>query len=220
MSKLTKITSAFIIILLLSSCSFNAVKKDESEKMQYKVSGLVAGVTNDYLVLDSQLIVTGAVKEIGKSKWSNPGFEKDMARNILQTDIFVEVDKILKGEPKSDTIAVRINKGEDEKYQLISDGYPDFTIGEKVLLFLSLDESDLKTDEDYYVLSGMYQGKFVPKDNSITTYENCQDKERIFELEELPQIIEKLHLENPNYEEEKAKRQAEIIENNKKMFGE
>ncbi|MBR4030717.1 MAG: hypothetical protein IKJ06_04910 [Clostridia bacterium] len=220
MRKLNKIISVIAVILLLTSCSFNAVKKDEPEKTQYNVSGLVAGVTDDYLVLDSELIVTGTVKEIGKSKWSNPGFEKDMARNILQTDIFVEVDKIFKGEPKSEIIAVRINKGEDEKYQVASDGYPDFSIGEKVLLFLSYDDGDLKTDEDYYVLSGMYQGKFVPKDNLMTTYENCKDKERIFEIEELPQIIEKLHLENPNYEEEKAKRQAEIIENNKKLFGE
>ena len=220
MNILRKIISVFTIIVLLSSCTFNATNKDNPEKTEYKVSGLVAGVTDDHLVLDSQLIITGTVKEIGKSKWSNPEFEKDMTRNILQTDIFVEIDKIFKGEPKTDTIAVRINKGEDEKYKIISDGYPDFTIGEKVLLFLSLDESDLKTDENYYVLSGMYQGKFVLNDSSSTTYENCKNKKRVFEIEKLPQLIEELHSKNPNYEEEKAKRQAEIIENNKKLFGE
>lgn len=43
-----------------------------------------------------------------------------------------------------------------------SDGYPDFEVNEKVLLFLSRDDSDIATDEDYYVLTDMRQGKCRP----------------------------------------------------------
>ena len=42
----------------------------------------------------------------------------------------------------------------------LPDGYPDFEVNEKVLLFLSRDDSDIATDEDYYVLTGMRQGKY------------------------------------------------------------
>ena len=41
---------------------------------------------------------------------------------------------------------------------------PDLEVGEEVVLFLSEDDSDLANpNEDYYVLTGMIQGKFTLK---------------------------------------------------------
>lgn len=50
-----------------------------------------------------------------------------------------------------------------------SEGYPDFAPGEKVVLFLSKDDSDVANpNENYYVLTGMIQGKFVADTTSTT----------------------------------------------------
>ena len=125
---------------------------------------------------------------------------------------------------------VRIDKGEDENTIVSSDGYPDFEVNEKVLLFLSRDDSDIATDEDYYVLTGMRQGKYDLSEsensrssNTINTYISSMevDNERDTEvIDELKDKIEKEHNMHPNYSEEQKQRQIEIDNENKKLFGE
>lgn len=194
------------------------------EKQEINVSGIIAAKTEDELILDSDLIIKGKVKRILKSKWSNEGLArgKDI-RNILQTDIVIHVDEVLEGSLNKNSVIVRINKGEDEKTIVHSDGYPDFCVDENVLLFLSRDDSDVKTDEDYYVLTGMRQGKYeLNKLSTLTTektdiYVNDRGEMNITELKD---NISKVKKENPNYKEEKIKKKEEIRKNNIELFGE
>ena len=70
---------------------------------------------------------------------------------------------------------------ESQKIKFISSGYPDFEKEENVLLFLSRDDSDVATDEDYFVLTGMRQGKWnvnneeVIAENGIGTISEIYD---------------------------------------------
>lgn len=209
-------------ICFIAVGAFNIEKK--VEKQEIHVDGIIASKTIDELILDSDLIVKGKVKEILKSKWSNEGLSrgKDI-RNILQTDIVINVDEVLDGSLNKAYVIVRINKGEDEKTIVYSEGYPDFSVDENVLLFLSRDDSDVKTNEDYYVLTGMRQGKYELNKLSTSTTEKTDiyvnDKEEMNILE-LKENIPKVKKENPYYKEEKIKKKEEIRKNNIKLFGE
>lgn len=150
----------------------------DSPKKIIKTQGTIVHKSQSELINDSSVIIKGTVKEILPSKWSNPGFKKGSdISNILQTDISINVDEVYKGVPyNSENIIVRIDKGYDDDTVVISDGYPDFAPGENVLLFLSIDDSDVADkNSDYYILTGMIQGKYVREQKLNTAEEiyNC-----------------------------------------------
>ncbi len=177
-----------IAVVLVIGISVTKIFVDSKPK-EIVIEGVIPQLTEQELILNSDLIVTGIVKKIGESKWSNPDFKVADKRNILQTDIFVEIDEILYGEYNKENVVVRIDKGHDksQKIRYVSDGYPDFKNGEKVLLFLSRDDSDVATNEDYFVLTGMRQGKWnlsaeeiMPKDfegKELTSLDEADVKE-------------------------------------------
>ena len=162
----------FLIALLVVVCVAAAIYKFTAPK-EISVTGTIPYRTEQELILNSDLIVAGKVDKIGEGKWSNPDFEPAEKRNILQTDVFVEIDEILYGEYSREFVAVRIDKGYDPESntKVISDGYPDFEVGEEVLLFLSRDDSDVATEEDYFVLTGMKQGKWNISGDKINSAE-------------------------------------------------
>ena len=97
------------IMLTATSCGNNA-KKEE-----IVVDGIIPLISESELILRSDLIIEGTVSEIMDSKWSNPNNEKgENFRNILQTDIVVNIDNYLFGERDDNQAIVRIDKGEDE----------------------------------------------------------------------------------------------------------
>lgn len=201
-----------------------------NKKEEMYIESLIPIMNQEQLILDSSLIIEGTVSEILDSEWSNENFEKgNEIPNFLQTDIVVNVDEIIYGEC-GDSVTVRIYKGETNDTIVYNDAYPDFFKNEKVLLFLGRDNGIMNTGEDYYMLTGMHQGKYVIENNSekqtndlsiYESYKTIDSKEKNeFNIPNLKEQIISLHEANPNYEEEKAIRQAEIIEENKKLFGE
>ena len=99
-----------------------------------------------------------------------------------------------------------------------SSGYPDFEVGENVILFLSRDDGDLLTDEDYFVLTGMKNGKWLLNDeNQITSKLNSSKSNS---LDILKDNIREEKQNNPDWKEQKAKEKQQIIEKNKELFGE
>lgn len=189
------------------------------------IEGMIPQLTEQELILNSDLIVTGAVKKIGESKWSNPEFKVVDKRNVLQTDIFVEIDEIIYGEYNNESVTVRIDKGYDksQKIRFISDGYPDFEKGENVLLFLLRDDSDVATNEDYFVLTGMRQGKWDVNNGEILA--KTTDGKEIssfdeFKIEQLKARILTEVNEHPTWKADKLREKEEIRNNNKLLFGE
>ena len=223
MKKRFKMVFLFIVAFAISISVTNLCIN--SKPKEIVIEGMIPQLTEQELILNSDLIVTGTVSATGESKWSNPDFKVEEKRNILQTDIFVEIDEILYGEYNKENVVVRIDKGYDkaQKIRYISDGYPDFEKDEKVLLFLSRDDSDVATDEDYFVLTGMRQGKWNINNEEILK-KNTDGKE-ISSLDELKteQLKERIITdikEHPTWKADKLREKEEIKNNNKLLFGE
>ena len=71
-----------------------------------------------------------------------------------------------------------IDKGQVGNMKWNSEGYPDFTTGEEVVMFLSKDDSDVANpNENYYVLTGMKQGEFflIEKTSTDKKFGNGKD---------------------------------------------
>lgn len=161
--KFKKFLSIFICIGIFTAGFLGFIFFKNGGKEVIKLEGSIADKTQTEVVNDSKLALTGKVKSIHDSKWSNPDFKKGSdIPNVLQTDIEFEVSEVYKGNLKEkETITVRINKGEDDNTIVESDGYPDFIENEDYLLFLSEPDGVLKdTSKEYYVLTGMIQGAY------------------------------------------------------------
>lgn len=210
-----------------------AVLKHHFEPNIINITGQIPIQTEQELILNSDLIIEGIVQEIGQSKWSNPELIEGK-RNVLQTDITVSINNIISGDYSSDAAVVRIDKGYDEESNTVvkSNGYPDFTEGEQVILFLSRDDGDLATDEDYFVLTGMRQGKWeLSGTNEAAAHSTDRSGDSgspVYSAESYEgstvaalkaKIAEEKAL-NPNWKEEQAERNAQAVEDNKALFGE
>ncbi len=182
----------FLIGLLIVVCILTAIYKFTAPK-EIVITGTIPFRTEQELILKSDLIIEGNVEEIGNGKWSNPDFKEQGKRNILQTDITVKINSVLSGEYSSEKVVVRIDKGYDpaSNTKVISDGYPDFKAGEEIVLFLSRDDSDVATDENYFVLTGMKQGKWNLSGNKITSadYESQEISQTLEELKEKIKVM-------------------------------
>lgn len=185
-----------------------------------EINCVIPIMSEEELILNSDLVIEGTVCDIGKSKWSNPELE-DGKRNILQTDITVSIYDIVSGEYSLDKVVVRVNKGYDEESntKMISDAYPDFEVGEEILLFLTKDDSELATEENYFVLTGMRQGKYEISKASTQKAKKYKGNDSNVSIKELKEKIEKVKKDNPDYKEMKKQKSEEIKENNEKLFG-
>jgi len=173
------------------------------------------------LINDASVIIKGTVKKVLPSKWSNPDFKKgENIRNIIQTDILVDVDDVYKGTPNNTkTITVRIDEGTIGDTEMVSDDYPDFIPGEEAILFLSEDDGDLaNANERYYVLTCMLQGKFSLKESegSDKIFENAnRDTLKLSAIkDEIKTTLDSLQ-KNPIPKMTKE----EIRKQNEKVFG-
>ena len=218
--------SVVILVILVGANLVLHNDKSGIKKQEIFKYGIIPAWTESEMILDADLIITGEVKELLPSKWSNTDLHRgEGIRNILQTDVVINIEDILKGERTEKTVTVGIDKGEDAKTIVYSDGYPDFATGEKVLLFLSRDDSDVATNEDYYVLTGMKYGKYNISENKTSTSKNedfvtYANEKHDFSIMELKERIIKEMAENPNYKAEKAAKQEEIRKRNIELFGE
>lgn len=187
------------------------------EKTTITVSGIMPGFSKEDLVQKADVIIKGVVNNVEESEWSNNNpFIKNSTRNVLQTDIKVDIKEVIKGQPyDEDNVVVRINKGENADTIYESEGYPDFEEGEEVILFLSIDDSMLKSSENYYILTGMRQGKFTLEDQDSYVFSS---DDRDITKEEVYDIIEDFEKGIMPYSIEMTK--EEIRENNKELFGE
>lgn len=193
-------------------------KIESTDKKVVGTSGLMPYRSESEMILYSDIIICGHVSEIKESKWSNPDFIRGTnVRNILQTDVVIDIDNTMYGEANN-SIVVRINKGEDENTIFCDENTPDFALNENVLLFLARDDSDVKTDEDYYVLVAKKQSKYeLPDDEAV--FAHSYDNQTI-DLVSLQQKIIDEKNANPNFKQEIEAEHQRIYENNAVLFGE
>ena len=86
------------------------------------------------LISHADAIVIGTVTEILPSQWGTFAQEE-----IIYTDVIIEVDRILYGEPESEKIAVRLLGGRVGDVAMLVKVNAEYIIGEDVFLFLDKD---------------------------------------------------------------------------------
>ena len=199
---------AFTVILCLGLAGI--IIYNNRPVKELVITGSVGRLTQEELILNSDLIITGTVAKINESKWRRLGNDKDGWITVLQTDIEIKIDEKIFGEYDSDVVVVRVDKGYDKKTRTkyISDGFPDFYEGESVLMFLSRDEGIMNTGENYFLSTGMYQGKWsydkeTGKIDNDKTLENYSLEGKT--IGEMKVEVKEQITKNPDYKEEKNK---------------
>lgn len=214
-----------IVIVILCLGLTGVVVYNNRPVREVTISGAVGLITQEELIFNSDLIITGTVTKINESQWRHLGNDKDGWVTVLQTDIDIRIDEIVLGEYSSDVAVVRVDKGYDKKTRTkyISDGYPDFYEGESVLVFLARDDGMMNTGENYFVTVGMYQGKW-----SLDKESGVIDNVRTFEdynlegktIREMKAKVKEEITKNPDYKEERERKKEEIRKRNMELFGE
>ncbi len=220
--KKAKITISVLCIILVVCAAHTGVKiyKANTGKILIHSSGIIANMDVPDLILNSDLIIEGTVQEFSDSKWSNSDFKRGKEiRNILQTDVIINVDNVLFGEDKNKQVTVRIDGGEDKTTIYTNSESPEFKKGENVLLFLCRSDSDVATDEDYYVVVGCLQGKYT-MDKASKNQSSYSNEKGTLNVAELTKQIFEVKASNPNYKEEQLEKRKEVEERNKALFGE
>ncbi|MDQ0194906.1 hypothetical protein [Paenibacillus wynnii] len=173
-----KMLVATVFSFLLGVALFSFIP----QQIKIEASGDIPILSKRDLINNASVVIRGTVDKILPSSWSNPDFAKGLeVRNTIQTDVLIKVNEVYKNKPYDNSVVtVRIEAGKVGNTTLTSEGYPTFQPGEEVVLFLSEDDGDLANpNENYYVLTGMLQGKFSLNEKTSTdkTFVNKSDND-------------------------------------------
>jgi hypothetical protein len=187
-SKYFKIGTLLIVAIfgLIIGISINNANSTTTKPDTLIINGSIPYLTDQQLSATSPIIIEGDVSSILPGKWNtSDGAEPTniTGNDIIYTDNLIKVTKVLKGNLDPDSvIAVRTYGGEDTTSKIIKrvvcDEYGNFNAGEKVLLFLTYDDSNYNKNmsKDYYVLRGMNQGKYLIETDKVEGPHGIQSK--------------------------------------------
>lgn len=157
------------------------------------VSALVEYMNPDMLAKESDLILTGSVKEISPARWNTPDGEQPTnaleglgQEEVIYRDVVISVDKYLKNSLSSNEVVVRVLGGTVGNLTLDVEDEPSFELGEDVLLYL-VEDTYLATKvlgPEHFVICGCFQGKF-----SLTEDGKAVSKGETVELEEMLKLL-------------------------------
>jgi len=143
----------------------------------------------DDLVEKSDTILIGKVVDIFPSrKVDRPPWE-------VITDVVIEVERYLYGQPQSAYIAVMVPGGRVGEIVVLVDSQPVFNLGEEVALFLYRLQTEVAPPPpdgferaEYYMVTGSMQGKLGYSDSTMITFEGDS-----VTLSEVEQKIASIH---------------------------
>lgn len=153
-------------------------------------SGLMIRLTLDDLIEKSDAIVIGKVVDIFPSR---SGTEPPGSSYLkIFTDVIIETERYLYGEPQSKYIAVRVMGGRVGEMVMWVEDEPVFNLGEEVILFLTRIPASIPPEgiesENYYRVTGAMQGKLGYKDGNMINLEGGS-----FVVSEIEQKIASIH---------------------------
>ena len=145
--------------------------------------------TMDDLVEKSDTILIGKVVDIFPSrKVDRPPWE-------VITDVVIEVERYLYGQPQSAYIAVMVPGGRVGEIVVLVDSQPVFNLGEEVALFLYRLQTEVAPPPpdgferaEYYMVTGSMQGKLGYRDGTMVTWEDSS-----VAVSEIEQKIASIH---------------------------
>ncbi|MGB9927935.1 MAG: hypothetical protein ACPK85_05965 [Methanosarcina sp.] len=125
--------------------------------------------THEELSKYSDTIVIGTVKETLPPKWNtangkqpNKSITELGSENVIYTDIIIDVDEYLKNPLSSKELIVRVIGGSIGNVNMTTHAEPNFSNGEKVLLYLKKDVSPYTKNigPEHFIVTNFYQAKF------------------------------------------------------------
>jgi len=184
--------------------------------------GMIPLFTKSEMVDFADVIIRGQVVKYKESKWSNQDSKRgENVPNIIQTDVLIKIKEVYKGLPYDEkVISVRVDKGTIENTEYRDDSYPDFDKNEEVVLFLSLDDGLLADlSEEYYVLTGLKQGKIsLTQNKAYSKVFKSLKKDEIALNDVVNEINEEIEFLKKNPLNKMTK--EELEQHNKEVFGE
>jgi molybdopterin-binding protein len=135
LSSISRLSIILSVIFIFSVRVFGTVEKLNIEEKTKKAS----------------LIVTGTVKST-QSQW-----EKVNEGRRIFTYVYIEVEKYIKGSGGKQ-IEIKVPGGKVGEITERASDTPQFTVGERVILFLK---------SDFFRVVGWHQGKYTVKDNKV-----------------------------------------------------
>lgn len=158
--------------------------------------------THEELSNYSDTIVIGTVKEILPPRWNtidgkqpNKTRRELLRENVIYTDVVISVDEYIKNPLVSREVIVRTTGGKIGNVNVTTDSDPSFKVGEKVLLFLSKDNSSDTKDfaPEHFIVTDFYLGKYTLTDDGKAErpYENTTLKELLSTIKDSNNITGK-----------------------------
>jgi hypothetical protein len=137
-------------------------------------SALMIRLTLDDLIEKSDTIVIGKVVDIFPSRSGTEPLWSSYLK--IFTDVIIQTESYLYGEPQSAYIAVRVMGGSVDNITMWVEDEPVFNLGEEAVLFLSKTAQHNIPPEgfesaNYYTVTGSFQGKLGYKDGHMITPE-------------------------------------------------
>lgn len=135
-------------------------------------SGLMVRLTLDDLAEKSDTVIIGKVVDIFPSRQ----VDWEPWDQMIITDVVIEVERYLYGQPQSPYIAVVVRGGRVGEMGMWVEDEPVFILGEEVALFLDQMQSDIIPPDgfesaEYYRVTGAMQGKLGYRDGTMVTLE-------------------------------------------------
>ena len=127
----------------------------ESEREIIIISGSLPDFPVSYLAEETTYAIKGVVTQ---TKPVPVQYDVAGIPNVF-TDVVIAVEKDLKGLYTDETITVRIDGGQTDDYDMVSETAPEFEVGEKVFIFVGDKETDSIYGGNYYV-AGLQHGKY------------------------------------------------------------
>ena len=145
-------------------------------------SGAWVEFTMDDLVEKSDTVLIGKVVDIFPSR------QVDRPPWLVITDVVIEVERYLYGQPQSAYVAVMVPGGRVEEMVFLVDSHPVFNLGEETALFLyrlpgpGIPPPDGFEPAEYYMVTGAMQGKLGYREGIMVNLE--EDSFTVSEIEQ------------------------------------
>lgn len=131
--------------------------------------------THEELRDNSDIIVTGTVKEILPPRWNTIDgkqphkliYNIEHPDDVIYTDIVISVNEYLKNPLSSKELIVRVTGGMVGDFSMTTDADPRFNASEKVLLYLRKDSNPSTKDigHEHFIVTDYYRGKYTLTDD-------------------------------------------------------
>lgn len=155
------ITSSIIVMTVVSVFAITGIGFNDSNilpesKKIITLDGKLPSFTVDDLTTRSKYLIIGTVTNIVST---DPVVDELHTVTKIYSDVTVSVEKDLSGQYSDKQITVRIQGGESNTTRVISEIDPQFSVGQRVLLFVADKEPDTVWGDHYYV-AGLKLGKY------------------------------------------------------------